>query len=50
VDAFDVTDWHGFAMLGMKGSKIELYDAMLAKRVTVTLEIFRKNFQAVLHG
>lgn len=49
-DAFDLTDWQGVAVLGMKGPRIELYDAMKAKRETVTLEMFRQNFQAVLHA
>jgi hypothetical protein len=45
-----VTDWHGFAVLGMQGAKILLYDPAKVRRETVSLEDFRKNFKAVLHG
>lgn len=49
-DAEDVSSWHGFAVLGMKGGRIELYDPMLVKRPTITLDVFRKNFNAILFG
>lgn len=49
-EAPDVAAWHGFAVLGMRGKLIELYDPSLTRRETLTLPNFRKNFQAVLHG
>ena len=44
-----MTPWHGFAVLGMKGSEIELYDPH-AKTVHLSLEDFRDNFQSILFG
>ena len=49
-DAKDVPSWHGFAVLGMKSGGVELYDPMMVRRQTVTLDVFRKNFQAILFG
>lgn len=49
-EAQDVTAWHGFAVLGMKSGKIELYDPMMVRRQTVSLDVFRKNFVAILFG
>jgi hypothetical protein len=49
-EAQDVTAWHGFAVLGMKGAQIELYDPMMVRRQAVSLDVFRKNFTAVLFG
>lgn len=49
-DAKAVTAWHGFTVLGMKGTKIELYDANTTKKLSLTLEEFRANFQAILYG
>ena len=49
-EAADVTAWHGFAVLGMRGTRIELYDPSSARRETLSLAAFRKNFLAVLHG
>ena len=46
----DVTGFHGYTMLGMKGSKIELHDPMAMKRISISTEKFVKNFKAILHG
>ena len=48
-DAKAVLFHHGFAVLGLKGSDIELYDPH-GKRLTVSLATFRKNFQAIFSG
>lgn len=48
-DATAVTGWHGFTVLGLKGSKIELYDPMEAERKTLSLPNFIKNFKAILY-
>jgi len=40
---------HGFAVLGMQGSKVELYDPH-GKKVTLSLEDFRKSFKAIYYG
>jgi len=48
-DAKKVTDHHGFAVLGLKGSNIELYNPH-GKTETLSLTDFRANFQAVLYG
>jgi hypothetical protein len=45
-----VSGWHGFAMLGIQGSKLELYDPALAKSVEISLSDFRKDFLAILSG
>jgi hypothetical protein len=45
-----LTAWHGFAVLGMKGAEIELYDPGQVDRVTQSLKQFRENFQAVRYG
>ncbi|MCZ2076857.1 MAG: hypothetical protein LC130_17900 [Bryobacterales bacterium] len=42
--------WHGFTVLGMKGSKIELYDPMTPGKKTVSMEDFRNDFSAILYG
>jgi hypothetical protein len=44
-----VTEFHGFAMMGLQGQSIRLYDAAKAKKLTVTAEQFRGDFQAILH-
>jgi hypothetical protein len=44
-----VTPMHGFAVLGMAGSEIELYDAH-GMKVRLSLEDFRDNFQTILSG
>lgn len=45
--ASKVTPWHGFAVLGMVGASIELYDPGHAKALRMSLEDFRDNFQAI---
>lgn len=45
-----VTGWHGFAVLGMQGAKIQLYDPAKAKESLLSLEDFRSNFQMILYG
>lgn len=49
-DAVDLTGDHGFAVLGMSGSKIDMYDPNTVERKTLSLKEFRKNFEFVLHG
>jgi hypothetical protein len=48
-DATLVTSHHGFAILGMQDSKIELYDPH-GKKEKLSLEDFRKSFQAIFWG
>ena len=48
-DAADVETLHGYAILGMDGNKVKLYNPH-GKRLSVTLDSFRKNFNAVLFG
>ena len=48
-DAKDVLDHHGFAILGVNGGKIEMYDPHGEKK-TVTPEVFKKNFQRMYFG
>lgn len=45
-----VTPWHAFAVTGIKGSTIELYDPAKAKMLSLSLEDFRSNFQVMLFG
>ena len=49
-DAVDVSTWHGFAVLGVQGSVIELYDPAKAKTLKLPLTKFRANFKAMLSG
>lgn len=49
-DAQDVSTWHGFAVLGIQGSVIELYDPAKAKPLKLSLTKFRANFKAMLSG
>lgn len=42
-----VTDTHGFAVIGMEGSRIELYDPH-GKSVKISLEDFRADFDLIL--
>jgi hypothetical protein len=49
-DRTKVTPWHGLAILGMRGSSIELYDPAKAKTITLSLEDFRSNFKAIFYG
>jgi hypothetical protein len=43
-----VKEFHGYAMLGMRGSKIKLYDAAAAKIIFISPVDFRHDFQAIL--
>jgi hypothetical protein len=43
-----VSEFHGFAMLGLEGSKIKLYDAAKAKTILLSPADFRHDFQAIL--
>jgi len=43
-----VTEFHGFAMLGVQGSKIRLYDAAKAKTLLISPADFRHDFLAIL--
>jgi hypothetical protein len=45
-----VGGYHGFAMLGIQGSTIELYDPALAKTLEISVENFRKDFLAIFSG
>ena len=42
-----VTEFHGYAMMGMQGSRIQLYDAMDLKTISVTADQFRQVFQTI---
>ena len=46
----NLTAWHGYAVLGIKGKEIELYDPAKAKAFTLSFEDFRSNFQMILSG
>jgi hypothetical protein len=48
-DAPKVTKEHGFAVLGMAGSQVELYNPY-ATTIRVSPEEFRDNFQSILFG
>jgi hypothetical protein len=48
-DATRVLSHHGFAILGMQGSTIELFDPH-GKRERLSLEEFRKNFKDIFFG
>jgi hypothetical protein len=43
-----VSEFHGFAMLGVQGSKIRLYDAAKAKTLLISPADFRHDFLAIL--
>jgi hypothetical protein len=50
-DAPKVTSWHGFAVLGVHDSTVELYDPGQGdETVKLSLQEFRSNFKAILHG
>lgn len=49
-DATKVSSWHGFAVLGIQGTTLELYDPAKAKILKVSLKDFRDNFKAMLSG
>jgi hypothetical protein len=42
-----VTEFHGYAVMGMHGSKIQLYDAMDLKMTSITANQFRQVFQTM---
>jgi hypothetical protein len=50
VSLVNLTPWHGFAVLGLQGKNIELYDPAKAKAFTLSFEDFRSNFQMILSG
>jgi hypothetical protein len=39
---------HGYVMMGLHGSKIQLYDAAKAKTLLISPADFRHDFQAIL--
>jgi hypothetical protein len=43
-----VSEFHGFSMLGLKGSEIQLYDPAKAKTILISPANFRHDFQAIL--
>jgi hypothetical protein len=44
-----VSSWHGYAVLGLRGANIELYDPY-HKKLELTLGEFRSYFQAMFYG
>ncbi|WP_174624646.1 C2 family cysteine protease [Candidatus Methylobacter favarea] len=48
-EATGVTGWHGFAVLNLNDSKIELYDPAKAKTLHISLKQFRRDFKAILY-
>lgn len=44
-----VTNWHGYAVLGIRGSNIALYDPH-RKKLELSLTEFRSYFQAIFYG
>jgi calpain family cysteine protease len=48
-DAHEVEPWHGYAVPGVKGDNIKLYNPW-ADKVTISIKTFRKNFKAILRG
>ena len=44
-----VTNWHGYAVLGLRGSNIALYDPH-RKKLELSLTEFRSYFQAIFYG
>jgi hypothetical protein len=45
-----LTPLHGYAVLGLQGKNIELYDPAKAKTISLSPDEFRSNFQVVLSG
>jgi hypothetical protein len=43
-----VTEFHGYALLGVQGSKIRLYDAAKTKTLLISPAEFRHDFLAIL--
>jgi hypothetical protein len=48
-DAHEVEPWHGYAVLGVEGKNIKLYNPWAA-RTTISIPTFRRNFKAILRG
>lgn len=48
-DAHEVEPWHGYAVLGVQGNSIKLYNPW-AEKTTISISTFRKNFKAILRG
>jgi len=44
-----VTEFHGFAIMGMEGPKIKIYDAAKPKKILLAPAEFRHDFQAILY-
>jgi hypothetical protein len=44
----DITGFHGFAMIGMQGSNVHLYDPAKTIKILISPKDFRDKFQAVL--
>lgn len=44
-----ITEFHGYAVLGVEGSKIKLYDPAKTRTFSITAAEFRQNFQAMLY-
>jgi hypothetical protein len=44
-----VTEFHGFAVLGVESGKIKLYDPAKAKTLLITPADFRHDFEAILY-
>ena len=44
-----VSPFHGFAMMGLQGAKIQLYDAAKVKKILLTPAEFRHDFLAILY-
>jgi hypothetical protein len=45
-----VTPDHGYAVLGLKGASIELYNPAEPKTISLSAEEVRRNYQAILYG
>jgi hypothetical protein len=44
-----VSEFHGFAIMGLEGAKIKLYDPAKAKTILIAPADFRHDFQAILY-
>jgi hypothetical protein len=45
-----VTAFHGYAMIGVQGGRIHLYEPATPDKILLTPAEFRANFQAILHA
>jgi hypothetical protein len=45
-----VTEFHGYAMIGVQGGRIHLYDPAKTEKILLTPAEFIANFQAILHA